>query len=158
MKLNFSRLQVMFLCLLWISVRAAQLVVGDALPVFSAKDQRGEIFNFTNSLKFLLVAKEMACAKAANLKLAEQGGGFLECHQAVYLMDIHTMPAVARFFALPKMRKYPQRIVLVESAEISATYPAVPGKLAVLALTPAGRIQKISFWDPVHEPVAKCFE
>lgn len=31
-------------------------------------------------------------------------------------MDVHTMPAVGQFFALRKMRKYPQRIVLIETA------------------------------------------
>ena len=42
--------------------------------------------------------------------------GFLEKHQAVYVTDSHTMPSVARVFALPKMLKYPQRIVLVKTA------------------------------------------
>ena len=150
-----SRLPVILgFCLLSISSHAAQLAVGDAIPAFSANDQHGRPFVITNGVQFLLVATDMACSKVANQKLAEQGAGFLESHRAAYLLDIHTMPAVARLFALPKMRKYPQRIVLVETAGTLAAFPAQPGRVTVLALTSAGRIKKISFWNPASEPVA----
>ena len=103
MKLNFRWLLVLGFCLLWVSARAAPLAVGDAVPSFSAKDQHGKEFVFTNGVHFLLVATERACGTSANHKLADQGAGFLEEHQAIYVMDIHTMPGVARLFALPKM-------------------------------------------------------
>jgi hypothetical protein len=156
--MNFRRLVFLGFCLVWISARAAQLAVGDAVPTFSAKDQHGKEFNLTNGVKFLLVATEMACAKSANQKLAEQGAGFLEKHQAAYVLDIHSMPSIARVFALPKMRKYPQRIVLVETAETLAAFPVQPGRVTVLALTSAGRVRKISYWDPAREPVAGCLQ
>ena len=152
--MNFRWLVVLAFCLPVVSAGAAQLTVGSAVPVIAAKDQHAAEFVFTNGTRFLLVATEMESAKSANRKLAEQGPGFLEKHQAAYLMDIHTMPAVARWFAFPKMRKYPQRIVLVDSAEALAAFPAQPGRVTVLALTPAGCIQTISFWNPDREPVA----
>ena len=158
MNLNVRGLAVLGFCLLWISVYAAPLAVGDAVPAFSAKDQHGRTFTFTNGIQYLLVATEMACGRSANQKLAEPGAGFLEKQQAAFLLDIHSMPAVARVFALPKMRKYSQRIVLVESAETLAAFPAQPGRVTVLALTPAGRIRKIGFWDPALEPVSGCFQ
>ena len=157
MNVAFRWLVVLGFCLLWVSARAAQLTVGDAVPSFSAKDQHGMKFVFTNGTQFLLVATERACGTSANHKLAHEGAGFLEKHQAVYVMDIHTMPFVARLFALPKMRKYPQRIVLVDSAETLAWVPVQPGRVTVLALNSAGRIQKISYWNPDGEPVAGCF-
>jgi hypothetical protein len=30
--------------------------------------------------------------------------------------------------------------------------------VTVLALTSAGRIRKISYWDPVREPVTACWQ
>jgi hypothetical protein len=157
MKFSSRWLAVLGFCLLGGSAHAAQLTVGDAVPSFSAKDQHGMKFVFTNGTQFLLVAMERACGTSANHKLAEQGAGFLEKHQAVYVMDIHTMPGVARFFALPTMRKYPQRIVLVDSAKTLAWVPVQPGRVTLLTLTSAGRIQKISYWNPDREPVAGCF-
>jgi hypothetical protein len=152
--MNFRRLVLLALCLVWASARAAPLAAGDPMPAFSANDQHGKEFNSTNNVRFLLVAKEMACARSANQKLAEQGAGFLEKHQAAYVLDIHSMPAVARVFAFPKMRRYPQRIVLVETAETLAAFPMQAGRVTVLALTSEGRIRDIRYWDPVSQPVA----
>jgi len=145
-------------CLFSLSALAAPLAVGDFIPVITAADQHGQTFNTTNGFQFLLVASEMACAKAANQDLAGQGTGFLEKHHAAYLLDIHTMPAIARFFAFPKMRKYPQHIILVDTPGTLAVFPARPGRVTVVAVTDAGRVKKISFWDPVGEPVAGCFQ
>ena len=158
MKPHFWRLVLFGFSVLCVSASAAALAVGDAVPVFSAKDQHGGVFNSTNGVRYLLVATEMACGKAANLKLAEQGAGLLETNCAAYLVDIHTMPAVARLFVLPKLRKYPHRIVLVEAAETLSLFPVQAGRVTVLALTSAGRIQKINYWNPAKEPVSRCFD
>jgi len=145
---------VVVVCLLGISVLATQITVGDAVPSIAAADQHGIPFVLTNGTQYLLVVTEMACAKAANQKLAAQGAGFLEKHQAFYLMDIHTMPSIARVFAFPKLRKYPQRIVLVDSADALASFPSQAGRVTVLALTPSGHIQKITYWNPDSEALA----
>lgn len=146
MKTILQRLLLCAACALGLPAFAAPLAVGDAIPPIIAKDQHGASYTFTNGTAFLIIAVEMEVAKSANRKLAEQGAGFLEKHGAVYLMDIHTMPDIGRFFALRKMRKYPQRIVLVDSAETLAPVPAKPGEATLIALTTAGRIQAIRFW------------
>ena len=155
MKKQFQRLLALGIFLLCLSVRAAPLAVGDAVPAIVANDQHGVAFQFTNGIRFLLVVTEMAASKSANQKLAAAGAGFLEQHHAACLMDIHTMPAIARVFALPKLRKHPHRIVLVDAADALAAFPAQPHRVTVLALTPAGRVGKISYWDPAGEPVAE---
>ena len=124
----------------------------------ASKDQFGKDFILTTNVQFLLVATEMNSAKEANHKLAEQGPDFLEKHNAAYLMDVHTMPAVARWFAFPKFRKYPHRIVLIDSAETLAAVPAQTNCVTLLAISPAGRIKKISYWNPVAEPVTAIFK
>jgi hypothetical protein len=158
MKWNFGALVILGFSLLCLAAGAAPLGVGDPVPTFSALDQNGKEFDSTNGWHYLLLATEMACSKSANQKLAEQGAGFLEKHQAAYLLDIHLMPAVARWFALPKMRKYPQRIVLVDTAGNLAAFPVLTGHVTVLTLTPSGRIRNISYWDPVSQPVTDCFQ
>lgn len=154
MTMNFRWLIALGFCLLWDYSRAGQLAVGDPVPVISARDQHGREFVLGTNVQFVLVVTERACAQSANRQLAAASAGFLEKHAAVYLLDIHTMPAVARWFALAKMRQYPQRIVLVDSAKTLAVFPAQSNCVTVLALTPAGRVRKISFWNPAREPVA----
>ena len=153
MKTNLWWQCALSLFLLCVSAPAAQLAVGDAVPAIAARDQHGVAFQFTNGLRCLLVVTEMAASKSANQKLAAADADFLEQHHAAYLMDIHTMPGVARVFALPKLRKYPHRIVLVDDAKTLADFPTQPGRVTVLALTPAGRVEKISYWDPAREAV-----
>jgi hypothetical protein len=132
-------------------VHAAELAVGDPVPVFSAKDQFGKEFQLPSGRRFLLLGFEMSASKAANGRLAGLGAGWLEQQHAAYVLDIHTMPAVARFFALPKMRKYPQRIVLGEDEKLLAAFPRKPDRITVLVLTPEGKIQEIRYWNPVAD-------
>jgi hypothetical protein len=146
------------ICFLCAPVHGAQLAVGDAVPILSAADQHGEKFVFTNGIRFLLIATEMTSAKAANRALALQGSGFLETNRAAFLMDIHTMPGIARYFAFPKLRKYPHRIILVDSAEALTAFPMQPARVTVLALTTDGHIKKITFWNPDNKPVNECFK
>jgi hypothetical protein len=132
---------------------AGELAVGDAVPAFSAQDQFGKDFKFVPGLHFLLFGHDMATGKAANLKLADLGSGWLEKHGAAYVLDIHTMPAVARFFALPKMRKYPQRIILGEDQSLLALFPRQSGRITILVLRDTGKIQEIRYWNPDVEPL-----
>lgn len=129
---------------------AATWAVGDALPEISAQDQFGTNFILTTNVQFLLVAMEMDCSKVANQRLAPLGADFLKTNRAAYLMDVHTMPAVARFFAFPKLRRYPHPIVLADSATMLTNMPVQAGRVSVLKLS-AGRIEKISYWNPVNE-------
>ena len=156
--MNIHRLIILGFCLLCASVQCALLAVGDAVPVISANDQHEGKFVFTNGIQFLLVATEMAPAKSANRSLAAQGTGFLETNHAAFLMDIHTMPGIARHFAFPKLRKYPHRIILMDSVDALAPFPMQSTRVTVLALTPDGHIKKISYWNPDSEPAEGCFK
>ena len=159
MKTLLCRLLVLGLVLCWQigQLCAAPLAEGDPIPPIVTKDQHGVAYTFTNGTAFLLIATEMDSAKAANRKLAEQGAGFLEKHGAAYLMDIHPMPRIARGFALRKMRRYPQRIVLIEKEGVLDWVPVKPGQVTVLSLTPAGRVKKIGYWQVEKEPLAGLF-
>lgn len=157
MKTRLFRTLAWGLWLLSLPIVAAPLAVGEVVPSISAKDQHGAPYTFTNGTAVLLVAVEMAAAQAANKELAGQGAGFLEKHGAAYLMDIHPMPGIAKVFALPKMRKYPHRIVLFETKGALSWAPVKPGRVTVLSLTSAGRLERIAYWEPATEPVAGIF-
>ena len=89
-----------------------QLAVGDTVPALTAKDQHDKAFTLGDEAGYLLVAFDMGTGKAANGRLEKKGATWLDEHQAVYVSNIHGMPGVGRMFALPKMRKYPHRIIL----------------------------------------------
>jgi len=140
------------------SLFAAELAVGDAVPGFSAKDQFGKDFKFEPGLRFLLLGFEMGVSKEANRKLSGLGAGWLEQRKAAYVLDIHTMPAIARVFALPKMRKYPQRIILGDDEKLLAPFPHKEGRITVLVLSQDGKISEIKYWDPASESLEKLLQ
>jgi hypothetical protein len=158
MKYVLSLCSVLGILLSCLATTAAPLAVGDAIPAITAKDQHGAAYAFTNGTPHLLVAVEMDAAKAANQKLTEQGAGFLEKHGAVYLMDIHPMPGIAKVFALPKMRKYPHRIVLIETKGVLNWAPTKAGHVSVLSLTPDGKVSKIAYWNPTTDSASSLFK
>jgi hypothetical protein len=139
-------------------IHAGELAVGDAVPDFSAKDQFGQMFQLQTNQKALLVGFDMTASKTANQKLAQLEKGWLEAHQAAYLLDIHTMPAIARVFALPKMRHYPERIVLIQDEQTLAAFPRQPERITILILSADKKIQQIRYWDPATQDIAKLLE
>ena len=151
------KLLMLELCLWSLDSTAAPLNIGDQIPPITAKDQHGMAYSFTNGTKVLFIAVEMGPATTANHKLAAEGAGYLEKHSAVYLMDIHTMPAIGRFFAFPKMRKYPERIILIDTPHVLDWVPVKTGMITVLTLTPMGQIKRIGYWNPDNEAVSTCF-
>lgn len=152
------RILIVAFCLRCCNSVAGTLTTGDSVPGISARDQHGVNYTFTNGTKYLLIALEMGPATTANHKIAAEGAGYLEGHGAIYMMDIHTMPSIGRFFAFPKMRKYPERIILIDAPHVLDRVPVKTGCLTVLKLTMDGHIKGIGYWNPNTEPVSQCFE
>ncbi len=102
---KFWKLLILLLCFMVAPAFAGRLAVGDAMPAITANDQHGVPFVLTTNIQTLLVATEMDCAKSANRQLAAQAAGFLDKHKAGFLMDIHSMPGIARPVRLPENEK-----------------------------------------------------
>ncbi len=131
---------------------------GSKVTEFQANDQHGNAFTFdAASTKYLLVSFDMETGKKANAALSAQGAEFLTKQNAVYVANIHGMPGIGRFFAMPKMRKYPHRIVLGDDANLLTPYPQQAGKVTVLTLS-RGTVQDIRYWDPSSESVVELLK
>lgn len=138
----------------WSGVAAAteRLEPGDPFPAFITVDQHDVPFEFKPGILRVVIAFEMPVSKAANKVLAAEGAGFLEGHQAIYVANIHGMPAMGRMFALPKMRKYPHRIILADSEELLAPFPREEGELTVVRVDGEGRIESFGHLQPAALP------
>ncbi|MFT3782702.1 MAG: hypothetical protein QM790_11865 [Nibricoccus sp.] len=122
--------------------------VGDAFETFTVKDQHEKEYTFSPGVRTLLVSFSMGAGKKANRWLEAKGADFLPQKNAIFLSDIHGMPAVGRVFALPKMRKYPHRILLGDSDHLLDRYPKQEDKLTVFRLDDTAHITAIDFVDP----------
>ncbi len=126
----------------------AELQPGDTLPVFTVQDQHEVEYTLADDVRYVIISFDMSSGKATNKFLEKQGKDFLPEHSAVFLSNIHGMPWIGRKFALPKMKKYPHRILLADSENLLEDYPKEEDKMTVLELTPDHKIVSIKFWDP----------
>lgn len=122
--------------------------VGDTLATFTTKDQHDRDYTYESGVRLVIVAFEMGAGKAANAFFEKQPAGFLDSHHAIFISNIYGMPGIGRMFALPKMKKYPHRILLADAADFLARYPAQEDQLTVLTLDARGTITAIRHVNP----------
>ncbi|MFV0415641.1 MAG: hypothetical protein ACK5NG_04675 [Chthoniobacterales bacterium] len=137
---------------------AETLKVGDTLPTFTVEDQHGKSFTYDGQINVLLVSFDMDSGKQTNAILAEKPKDFLSEKKAAFLSNIYGMPKIGRFFALRKMRKYPQRILLGDSESLLTDYPQQEGKVTVLKLDKDRKILAISYWAPSQDSIDTVLE
>ena len=136
-------------------VHAAEILgPGDPFPAFEASDQHGEAYTFEPGTRAVLIAFEMSAAKAANHVFAAEPEDYLDDHDAVYIANIYGMPGIGRHFALPKMRKYPHRIILADGKDLLTPFPHEDKRVTVLELDGAGVIRSVGYWNPGEEPLS----
>ncbi len=125
--------------------------VGDTFAAFSAKDQHEKPYTYEGGARLVIVSFEMGAGKAANAFFEKQPADFLAQQRAVFISNIYGMPGVGRFFALPKMKGYPHRIILADAEGFLARYPAKEDQLTVLSLDDKGVITGIRHVNPKKE-------
>ncbi len=124
------------------------LAAGDTFPVITAQDQHEKPIAIEKGVRHVMVTFSMGVGKKANKYFAGKGAGFLPQNNAILVNDIHPMPGVGRVFALPKMRKYPHRILLADEEGLLDPFPQKDDMVTVFDLDADMRITAIRFWDP----------
>ena len=121
---------------------------GDRFPSFEAKDQHEQDYPMAEDTEYVFVTFDMGTGKRANKFFEEQGADWLPENNAVFLSNIYGMPGIGRAFALPKMRKYPLRIMLADEKGLLYNYPTEKSMVTVFKLGVGKKIAEIAFWDP----------
>ncbi len=149
MSLSLRALVLLFLAAApLVAAGGATYRVGDAFAAFTTKDQHDQSYTYAGGARLVIVAFEMGAGKAANAFFETKPAGFLDEHRAIFISNIHGMPGIGRMFALPKMKKYPHRILLADAPDFLARYPAQEDQLTVLSLDERGVITDIRHVNP----------
>ena len=141
-------LRLLLLVVFPVALAAAPYRPGDSLETFTTKDQHERTYTWDGKARLVLIAFEMGTGKATNAFLEKQPAGYLDDHTALFIANIYGMPGIGRAFALPKMRKYPHRILLADAEGFLDRYPHVEDRLTVLTLDAAGKVTAIRFVNP----------
>ena len=125
----------------------ADFKVGNTLPDITLQDQFGKTMKVTakDSLLLLTFEKEVAIKTADLLKSKPKG--YLKAHHIKYISDISKMPSfITSMFALPKMKKYPFSVMLIEN-DLGKDFAKKAGKVTVYKLKKQ-KITEIQFVAP----------
>ncbi|KAB7889995.1 hypothetical protein [Poseidonibacter ostreae] len=132
--------KILFSVLLFVATFANALSIGDTTPTFEIKDQFEKMHKISADTKTILVAESRSTSVIVREYLLTKDTNFLETNKTQYIADISGMPSlISKFIALPKMKKYPFPILLVneEQAKSFSTkddeitvYTIVEGKVS----------------------------
>lgn len=124
---------------------AAPVQTGAPLPAMVLKDQHDKPLSLTRDTKIVFVATEMAASRMMAKALETLPATALKDRQAVYIADISSMPQpISSIVAMPKMRKLPYAVAVVQHAADAAHLPRKPGAVTVLTAE-GGTIRAIDF-------------
>ena len=100
---------------------AETLKVGDAFPAITLDDQFEKTHTVSLESKRVLVAYDKSMSTILKEFLLEKEDDFLTKNKTVYIGDISGMPSlISRFFAIPKMKKYPFSILFLDDKNRNA--------------------------------------
>jgi len=121
---------------------------GQPFPPYSVTDAFGVTNALAANTRFVIVSSEKGVSAHIHDWLVTKEKDFLAAHRAEYVSDITPMPSlIASLFAIPKMKKYPYKILLARDPEFAKTYPRAEGKIALFVLDDQQAIADIRFLD-----------
>ena len=122
----------------------AELKEGDAVELPQLADQFDAKYTLGKSTKWLLFSHDMDGTKIIRSSLEGQTAETLEAKGIQVYADISGMPGfVARFIALPKLKKLPYPMALARDAELLQSIPREEDKGTALQME-QGKVTSIS--------------
>jgi hypothetical protein len=125
--------KVIIVLFLAFSVWAAPYKVGQSVMPLDLSDQFGKRITLKVMPKTLIMAFEKGTGATVNEYLTVQEKGYLAKNKAAFVADISQMPKfITESFALPKMRKYTHRVLLIQDEEQGLDFPYQEGKITIM--------------------------
>jgi len=136
--------KILFSALLFVATFANALNVGDTTPTFDIKDQFEKKHKIAADAKTILVAADKGTSEILRDYFLAKDAKFLANNKAYYVADISGMPSlIAKFFALPKMKKYPFSVLLVDE-EQTKSFTKKEGNITVYTVE-NGKVSNIKY-------------
>ena len=128
-------LMVMLLIVSAAGSMAEMAEIGKSFPSYTLEDQFGQTNTLSTDTRFVIVASEKDVSGKVNDWLKPKAPDYLAAHKTEYVSDIEPMPGIiTTLFAMPKMKKYPFKLLLATEKSFAATYPKEKGRIALFVL------------------------
>jgi hypothetical protein len=145
---------IRFIFLFFISIQlinANPLELGKPFPLSEWQDQFDENQQITDSTKKIFFISDMPASKILHGEIENKESDFLTRHNSIIFSDIHRMPTlISKFVAIPKMKGYKYRMLLIRDEETGKLFPKEPEKITAITLDQK-KIIKIEFISNLDE-------
>ncbi|MDD3774365.1 MAG: hypothetical protein PHV08_00220 [Sulfurovaceae bacterium] len=130
-----------------VMISANEYQAGQSIKPIILNDQFGATHKIARIPRTIIITFEKEPSDILNEYLSKQSEGYLEQNNAIYIADISQMPAfVTKSFALPKMKEYKYKVLLITDENEGALYPYQEGQITIIKME-NDRIRSISFTD-----------
>ncbi|MDY0364319.1 MAG: hypothetical protein RBQ81_00510 [Arcobacteraceae bacterium] len=136
-----------------LGLHAAPIEMGTKIDNLEIVDQFEKLHKIGEDTKLILFASDKETSDILKDYLLSQKENILEKNSAVYVADISGMPSIiSKFIALPKMKKYPFSILLLDENS-KELFTKEDGKIIVYDLEnlEVKNIRKISISKELEE-------
>jgi hypothetical protein len=146
------------LLIMWVTITHAEpYKVGTAIPAFSLKDQHGKTHEAGHTVRLILFCKDRRGQEIIGTALEKTSEGYLNNYNTLYVADSSGIPRlIAKFIALPKLRKQPYKVLLDPEPSVTKDFPSEKDKVTLLYMNNL-TIKAIEFVDTPEE-VKKAIE
>ncbi|MBB6523656.1 hypothetical protein [Pseudoteredinibacter isoporae] len=128
----------------------ADLKVGDRFPDIEFEDQFDVKQKIEPTDTLVLMSFEKDVSEKVNEFLVKKDSEFLESNNSRYIADISGMPGlITKMFALPKMRDYNYRLLLIKEEKNTEYFEQAKGQLTVYTLKD-GLIHSVKTINPAQ--------
>jgi len=136
---------VIFVLILSISF-AKTYNIGSSIEPFELKNQFGKKYYISVMPKMMLFANEKDPAGMVNSFLKTKPKNYLEQNKVLWVSDISGMPSlVTKWFALPKMRKYPFEVLLSNNEKFAKQFLTKEEHITAMLFDANNTIQEIHY-------------
>jgi hypothetical protein len=109
--------------------------VGSSIEPLVLEDQHGAAGGVDATTRAVFLSRDMDGGAFIREALAEDGAAKLQKVGAVYIADVHRMPApIRRWIAIPRMRDRSYPVLLDTDGEATASLPSAEGKATWIRL------------------------
>jgi hypothetical protein len=117
------------------AVASGQPSVDGTFRPFALEDQHGVRAEVGEGVQIILLTRDMDGGNLVKTALAEVPQSILDQRHVVYIADTSGMPSlIARFTALPRMKKRPYRVLLDRDGKATRDWPFTSGTVTLIAL------------------------
>lgn len=114
--------KITLLTILTFTFLLSEIKINDSFHNVKYTDQFDKIHNITNDTKILIFAFKKDSSHRVNDFLSDKKPNFLNTKNALYIVNVSSMPTIIKWFVLPLLTNYDFPIISLDDEDLAKKY------------------------------------